>query len=118
MLHSTEEKIAEKQIKLENKIMKLFGVKKPFIPFSKHEYLKGISSLKKGERFNEMVLYPNIQDALFFGRPFPIAEAIAKVDNGEWKNMSWPDRLKQLNIKVIDKTVQEFKHHHEKMGKL
>ncbi|KAI5860460.1 hypothetical protein GGS23DRAFT_581483 [Durotheca rogersii] len=96
--------------------MEKFHVKKPFILFSRHHYMEGMTFLRDQQRFNEMVLYPQVQDALFFGEPFPIAQAVAKREQGEWKEGKWHRYLRELNIKVIAETMEDFKEHNEKVG--
>lgn len=72
-----------------------------------------------GARFNEMVLYPNVQDAMFFGAALPIADLFAKrqrTDSSPWKHKKWERRAKSWNIKVIDTTEKDLEAHGE--GKL
>ncbi|KAI0551078.1 acid phosphatase-domain-containing protein [Xylaria curta] len=115
-LNQTDEKTAKCQYKLDKQVMGKFNVKKPFILFSRHHRMEDMEFLPEGTRFNEMVLYPNVQDALFFGEPFPIAKFVADMDKGLWKDRGWHRRMKEYNIGVIPETTKDFKAHNENMG--
>jgi hypothetical protein len=60
-----------------------------------------------------MVLYPNVQDAMFFGVAVPLAEAVAKRHGHEWGRKQWHSRLTAWGIRHIDETRNEFKYHME-----
>ncbi|KAI0115677.1 acid phosphatase-domain-containing protein [Nemania sp. FL0031] len=115
-LNQTDEETAKSQHKLDKLIMRKFDVEKPFILFSRHHRMKGMTFLPKHTRFNEMVAYPNLQDALFFGEPFRIANFVADRERGLWGNAEWHRRLQELNIKMIPETVEDFETHKEHIG--
>lgn len=83
-MNQTEAATARAQERLDSRVQEKFGVQSPFILFCRHHRMRGMTFLGDGERFNEMVLYPNVQDAMFFGVAVPLAEAVAKRHLHEW----------------------------------
>jgi magnesium-dependent phosphatase 1 len=112
-MNQTEAATARAQERLDSRIQDEFGVRSPFILFCRHRRMSGMTFLGDGERFNEMVLYPNVQDAMFFGVAVPLAEAVAKRHGHEWGRKQWHSRLTAWGIRHIDETRNEFKYHME-----
>jgi magnesium-dependent phosphatase 1 len=95
--------------------MKEFKVTKPYLVFAKHGGSKKMTFLKEGERFNELALYPQVQDAMFFGEAYPIAtaEANVKAKHADWKHLHWEKQVTNWGIKMIEATKDEFKEKKE-----
>jgi magnesium-dependent phosphatase 1 len=91
--------------------MKEFKVTKPYLVLAKHGSSKKMTFLKEGEHFNELVLYPQLQDAMFFGEAYPIATAEKNVKDkhADWKHLHWERQGTNWGIKRIDATKDEFK---------
>ncbi|KAI1742122.1 acid phosphatase-domain-containing protein [Xylaria scruposa] len=115
-LNQAEEKTAKHQHRLDKQIMERFNVEKPFILFSRHHWMKNMDFLRRGTRFNEMVLYPNVQEALFFGEPFAITRVAVDIDEGRWTELKWHLHLRKYNIGIIPETMGDFIAHNEDMG--
>ncbi|KAJ6470961.1 acid phosphatase-domain-containing protein [Mycena sanguinolenta] len=63
--HWSEENIAWRQEDLDRTMARDYGIQKPYILFSKHHRMDEMDRSIWGP-FNEMVVYPQLQDALFF----------------------------------------------------
>ncbi len=98
-MNQTEAETAEAQERLDSMIQNRFRVRSPFILFCRHHYMPGMDFLPDGARFTEMVLYPNVQDALFFGVAVPLAEAVARRRSGEWGMKHWHNHLDDWGIR-------------------
>ncbi len=87
--------------------MRNFKVTKPYVAFCKHHYMSGMTFLEEGTRFNELVLYPQVQDALFFGVAYPIAVAQAKVaaNDANWRHLKWHRNVENWGIKLIAESL-------------
>ncbi|KAK3366238.1 acid phosphatase-domain-containing protein [Lasiosphaeria ovina] len=67
----TEDNAAKIQQARDEYITEKYGVQKPYVLFSRHHYMSILDDTRIPHdwRFNEMVVYPQIQDALFFCVP-------------------------------------------------
>jgi magnesium-dependent phosphatase 1 len=95
--------------------MDKFNVTKPYLVFAKHGSFSRMTFLKEGTRFNELVLYPQVQDAMFFGEAYPIATAEKNVaaNHADWKHLHWEKQVTNWGIKMIEATKDEFKEKKE-----
>lgn len=66
-------------------------------------------------RFSEMVIYPQIQDALFYGEPWKLSDAQQQIDAGRFRGFDFRHRLarNQWNIQWNGKTRRDFDNHDE-----
>ncbi|KAI1286526.1 acid phosphatase-domain-containing protein [Xylaria venustula] len=85
---------------LDWKVWQEFGYHKPYLLFTRHHYMDGMHFLKNLERFNEMVIYPQAQDAMFFGKVFTIDEAKAQMRSRSWRHRSYHHHIRSWNIKM------------------
>jgi magnesium-dependent phosphatase 1 len=103
---------ARTEQKRDNMVAEL-GVKRPYVLFSRHagkaEHLKGKPFPEFPSRFNEMVVYPQIQDALMLVVP------IEKCTNttAEINNLRYQSVLEKWQIYVPRETIVEFRERHE-----
>ncbi|KAI0426466.1 acid phosphatase-domain-containing protein [Xylaria sp. FL1042] len=93
---------------LDYKVWQEFGYHKPYLLFTRHHYMDGMHFLKNLERFNELVIYPQAQDAMFFGKVFTVEEANALLKSGEWQHRCFHHRIKAWNIKMHRDAKQEL----------
>ncbi|KAK3939202.1 acid phosphatase-domain-containing protein [Diplogelasinospora grovesii] len=117
-MHQTDAQTAESQERLDNWIKDAYWVQEPFIAFCRHQRMTRQDNdmywLGARERFSEMVIYPNLQDALFYGEPLPLAEAVARRENTRsWPVLDWHMRGEEWNIQANGETVRDFEKHGE-----
>ncbi|KAK5630020.1 hypothetical protein RRF57_005735 [Xylaria bambusicola] len=106
--HLSFEETCNKNDRLDLKVWKELGFHKPYLLFTRHHQMEDMYFLKKLERFNELVIYPQAQDAMFYGEVYTIEEAEAKVKSGEWKHREWNHHMKAWGIKMHPETKEEF----------
>ncbi|KAF8835571.1 hypothetical protein BDN67DRAFT_975156 [Paxillus ammoniavirescens] len=104
-------KIAETQEARDRRVAK-WGVKAPYILFSRHHWMDGMP-IPKDTRWNEMVVYPQIQDAMFLTRPLTAKQVNKKIKTGHYGRFD--KKIKAWNITVPKATVRDFKKHGEKI---
>ncbi len=133
-LHNSDRRIAEVQLERDRQIASAFGVSKPYILFSKHHYMSnlrhhrggggggggvittagagaGVGGITPGTRFNEMVVYPQVQDALFYGTPIPLAR-VAQA-GATFADLRYHNQIRAWNIKANTETYGDFRAHGE-----
>ncbi|KAI0468407.1 hypothetical protein F4859DRAFT_516957 [Xylaria cf. heliscus] len=98
--HLTFEQAADRNDKLDLKLWQKFGYHKPYLLLTRHHNMEDMSFLQDKERFNEPVIYPQAQDAMFYGESFTAEEAKAKVNLGEWAHRNFNHHIKAWNIKM------------------
>ncbi|RWA06612.1 hypothetical protein EKO27_g8505 [Xylaria grammica] len=106
--HLSFEQACDKNDVLDHKVWQEFGFHKPYLFFTRHHQMEGMPFLKDMERFNELVIYPQAQDAMFYGEVFTIEEVDAKVKSGEWKHRPFNHNIKAWNIKTHRDAKQEL----------
>ncbi|KAI0972196.1 acid phosphatase-domain-containing protein [Xylaria arbuscula] len=90
----------DKNDALDLKVWQEFGYHKPYLLFTRHHQMSGMHFLRNLERFNEMVIYPQTQDAMFFGKVFTIEEAKAQMESRAWKHKRFNHHIRSWNIKM------------------
>ncbi|KAI1386602.1 acid phosphatase-domain-containing protein [Hypoxylon trugodes] len=95
-----DQEIAQEQIDRDNKIERIFGIKKPYILFSKHVDMSGTGR----RRFNEMVVYPQLQDALFYGQPVLLRDAPLL----NRPHLNYQEKIAEWNITTNDESRHEL----------
>ncbi|KAI0896510.1 hypothetical protein F4806DRAFT_508393 [Annulohypoxylon nitens] len=114
------QEIANVQIERDEVIANMFGVSKPYILFSRHHWMDFLDTTwrkdQKGTRFSEMVVPPQVQDALFFGIPFRLSEVQSFIDNNAFSGYDYRHKLRMWNIKSSRETEQDFVHHKERFA--
>ncbi|KIK95086.1 hypothetical protein PAXRUDRAFT_407748 [Paxillus rubicundulus Ve08.2h10] len=91
-----------------------WGVKTPYILFSRHHWMEDMP-IPKNTRWNEMVVYPQIQDAMFLTYPMTHHQNEEKIKKAY---VPFDQQIKTWNITVPDETWQDFKKHGEHFIKL
>lgn len=96
-----------------------WGVKKPYVLFSRHTNMKHSAGLKfpiaNGRRFNEMVVYGQIQEALIVVERMTSDELELMTELED--HVHYERKLKAWNITVPDETYEDFEEHGEKFRK-
>lgn len=69
-----------------------------------------------GARFNEMVLYPQVQDALFYGEPMPLSEARKLINSGSYRTLKYHHSLINWNIRWNNETTEDFRKNNERFS--
>ncbi|KAF8853464.1 hypothetical protein BDZ45DRAFT_598508 [Acephala macrosclerotiorum] len=108
--------IAEVQIRRDDIIASSFGVRKPYILFSRHHWMDLLAMTWRRNhvgRFSEMVLYPQVQDALFYSEPWKLSDAQPWIDSGLLEGFDFRHKLAEWNIQRNWETEQDFKNHNE-----
>ncbi|THU78088.1 hypothetical protein K435DRAFT_769697 [Dendrothele bispora CBS 962.96] len=112
-VHSSKQQIASKQLELDKHLQEAFDVKKPYILFSRHNYMPPMGqqeyqlSINPNKRFNEMVIYPQIQDALMYGHVLTLTEARKIHMTGKLPKIQYEHHVKDWNIVVPPATKQD-----------
>ncbi|KAK0727576.1 acid phosphatase-domain-containing protein [Lasiosphaeria miniovina] len=107
----TEEEAANIQQARDEFITKTYGVKKPYVLFSRHHYMDVFKDTRipQGSRFNELVVYPQIQDALFFC--VPIQNHAGDLLHGPTRtlgHLNYNSRFHDWGIKKNSETERDF----------
>ncbi|KAK3377076.1 acid phosphatase-domain-containing protein [Lasiosphaeria ovina] len=122
----TDLELAQSQANRDAKIKELYGVDKPYVLISRHVSRRQFKEDKykgtrlgalKGKRFNEMVIFPQVQDALFFVAPLS-DNAHAKIFDSNlptgWDNYKWETtKFREWNIQFNDETKADFARNKE-----
>ncbi|KAK7458729.1 hypothetical protein VKT23_009728 [Stygiomarasmius scandens] len=87
-----------------------WGVKKPYILFSRHPNMGGKFPIKNG-RFNEMVIYGQIQEASIFIERLTPQQLKHDIDAGNY--IHYERMLSAWNITVPQDTWDDFRTHRE-----
>ncbi|CAL1705822.1 unnamed protein product [Somion occarium] len=117
--HSKAEDIAKMQIKRDEYIHKHHHVEKPYILFSRHHYMHEMGKSKYNivinskKRFNEMVIYPQVQDALMFGTTLSLPQARKMTRTGKLKKLQHEKKVSAWGIKVPSETKEDSTNHGE-----
>ena len=92
-----------------------FYARKPYILLARHHWMREMeeTNLPRSERFNEMVVYPQVQDALFFGQPMRLSDIRGHIDQRRFSEFDYNQALNRWNIKRNQETVQDFQRHNE-----
>lgn len=118
-IHETDAAIAQTQVTRDQYILKTFKVGKPYILFSRHHYMQEMDEAAYGvtinseQRFNEMVVYPQIQDALMFGVELSLPQAKKVAGTGKLKTLHWEKEVNNWKIVVPQSTVDDCTKHNE-----
>ncbi|KAI9509690.1 acid phosphatase-domain-containing protein [Russula earlei] len=106
--HWSHEQSAQSQEDRDRSIEDHWGVPTPYVLFSRHHHVRG---MRKRGRWSEMVVYTQIQRALFDIRPLTDAQ-VRRIS----KPSPYPfhRQFRRWNIVVPDETRREFLRHKEK----
>ena len=88
-----------------------WGVKMPYIMFSRHWHMDGMY-IPAHSRWNEMVVYTHVQDALMLTIPLTDQQVEEKIALGG-RFVKFEEQLSNWNIKVPDVTWADFRKHKE-----
>lgn len=91
-----------------------WGVKTPYILFSRHHWMDGMP-IPEGTRWNEMAVYPQIQDALFLTYLLTTEQLEENINKGFCR---FDQQVKAWNITVPDETWKDFEDHGENFIKI
>ena len=110
-INITDAQIAESQINRDDHIARSFRVEKPYVLFARHHWMQQMNGVPRlcGYRFNEMVIYPQIQDALFYGDPMRLSNIQALVNRGGYPVFKFNDNFLTWNIQRDQETIQDFR---------
>ncbi|KIJ46698.1 hypothetical protein M422DRAFT_249863 [Sphaerobolus stellatus SS14] len=117
---TTEAHIAASQTNRDAHMKKSSNVEKPYILFSRHGYMSDMGkpqyqlNINPKKRFNEMVLYPQIQDHLLYGVDHSLAQARKTVRTGKLKKLQFEHNISQWKIKVPQSTKADCEKHGER----
>ncbi|KAL1839975.1 hypothetical protein VTJ49DRAFT_938 [Mycothermus thermophilus] len=112
--HLTDGQTMKCQASLDQQVARYFGISKPHTLFSRHKNMSGMDFLPKGSRFNEMVLTPNVMEALFVGEMIPLPKAEALWNSKQLSILDYHCRIREWNIKLVDATIADFQKHGER----
>lgn len=115
-MHNTDAQIAEVQLRRDELISKAYSVKKPYIIFARHlwmDMLDGIPWRQRRKRFSEMVLYPQLQDALFCFEVYRLSDVQSRIDNGRFDPCNYRRSLTTGNIRRNNETLWDFHNNQE-----
>lgn len=101
-------KLAWSQEDRDRIIEEKWGVLKPYVLFSRHQNMAGNAGLRfpVSGRFNEMVVYPQIQDTQLIVRRLSAAELNKDISTG--KHWHYENRMKEWNITVPPETLRDW----------
>ncbi|KAF8833574.1 hypothetical protein BDN67DRAFT_916690 [Paxillus ammoniavirescens] len=99
--------VSTSQLQRDQKI-ETYGVQKPYVLFSKHQYIDGLP-IRKGTRWNEMVVYTHVQNALILAYGMSDKEVANASQNPE--NASFDTLISEWNITVPEDTLEDFRTH-------
>jgi magnesium-dependent phosphatase 1 len=94
--------------------VKGYGVTKPYILFSKHYKMPGMP-IPDNTRFNEMVIYPQLQDSLFFAHRMQrdeVEKDMQAWDRG-WLGLQYDRSISSWGITVPYETRTDVASHGE-----
>ncbi|KAH7395927.1 hypothetical protein BKA64DRAFT_709303 [Cadophora sp. MPI-SDFR-AT-0126] len=115
---SGDDSVAESQHIRDNIITQSFAVRKPYILFSRHTWTDVLFRtwrVQSQGRFSEMVVYPQIQDALFYAEPLKLSSflASAEVQGTTVLGFDFRHQLFNWGIKWNENTRADFEIHSE-----
>ncbi|KAJ8520249.1 hypothetical protein ONZ45_g2929 [Pleurotus djamor] len=94
-----------------DKIVANWGVQKPYILFSRHGNMGGDFPVPAGQRWNEMVVYPQIQEAQLLTVRLSDAELNAEINRGV--HLHYEQKIKEWGIKVPQEAIGDWNAHGE-----
>jgi magnesium-dependent phosphatase 1 len=98
-------------------IAEKWGVHRPYILFARHlnlgEFYPHIEfPIPHPERFNEMLIYPQVQESLIVIQRMEPEEVEAAIKN-EGAHLHYEQKIGPWNITVPDEAIRDFKAHGE-----
>jgi len=87
-----------------------WGIQTPYILFSRHFKMAGMP-VPGNQRWNEMVIYSQVQNALLLAVPLSDAELNAKINGGF---TDFTTQIRPWNIHIPDITKADFQRHGER----
>ena len=64
-------------------------------------------------RFSEMVLPPQVQDALFYGQPYKLSDIQPSIDANALEGFDFRHKLGEWDIKWTTETGEDFRRYGE-----
>jgi len=92
-----------------DRLVARWGVQSPYILFSRHFKMNGMP-LKDGQRWNEMVIYSQVQDALMLTFPMTDEDVDKRIKEGFEE---YTKQIKPWKIHVPDDTKADFQKYKE-----
>ncbi|KAK7049088.1 acid phosphatase-domain-containing protein [Favolaschia claudopus] len=113
--HGTQDEIARSQEARDQYFAGRFNIQKPYILFSRHHHMPEMGPGVRPGRFNEMVVYPQLQDSLFYAEcAVPAAEFQAQyMPHLRGRVVPFEGMVNQWRIRVVPETIQECKNYGE-----
>ncbi|KIY73888.1 hypothetical protein CYLTODRAFT_406291 [Cylindrobasidium torrendii FP15055 ss-10] len=87
-----------------------WGVKKPYVLFARHPNMGGNFPIPNPQRFNELVIYPQIQENLI------VVRRMSDNELGSAGNVFYPGKIRDWNITIPQRTRDDFAAHRENIG--
>ncbi|KAJ3553153.1 hypothetical protein NM688_g3766 [Phlebia brevispora] len=91
-----------------------WGVQKPYILFAKHVNMKGDFPIPDNKRFNEMVVYPQVQESLIVINRMSNQEVEQAIKDSESSHVHYEKQMSSWHITVPQETLSEFKEQNER----
>ncbi|TCD65674.1 hypothetical protein EIP91_002301 [Steccherinum ochraceum] len=85
-----------------NRQVAQWGVKKPYVLFSRHPNMGGGFPIPFPQRFNELVVYPQVQENLI------VAVRMSNNDLGSASNVYYEGKVREWNITIPQETRNDF----------
>ncbi|KAK7000384.1 acid phosphatase-domain-containing protein [Favolaschia claudopus] len=113
--HGTEDEIAQSQENRDQYFADRFNIQKPYILFSRHHHMPEMGLSVTPGRFNEMVVYPQLQDSLFYAEwAVPAAQFYARyLPYLQGRAVPFEGMVSRWGIRVAPETILECKRHRE-----
>ncbi|KAK7000368.1 acid phosphatase-domain-containing protein [Favolaschia claudopus] len=115
--HDVAKQVADSQVHRDEFFKKKFKISKPYALFSRHHYMAEMGKPKyqvkinPKKRFNELVLYPQIQDHLLFGKAIPLEHARGMAKSGKLRHLHYERHVKNWKITVPHETRLDSNNH-------
>jgi len=93
-----------------NRQVAQWGVKKPYVLFSRHPSMGGDFPIPWGQRFNELVIYPQVQENLI------LTIRLSDRELSSVSNVYYERKVRDWNITIPDETRNDFRNFRENIG--
>lgn len=67
-------------------------------------------------RFSEMVVYPQVQDALFYCEPYKLSDVQPLINRGDLKGFDFRHKFEEWNIHWNRETERDFETNRERFS--
>ena len=93
-----------------NRQVAQWGVKKPYVLFSRHPNMGAGFPIPNPRRFNELVIYPQVQENLI------LAVRMSQSELNAASNVYYEGKVREWNITIPQETRNDFARHGENIG--